>query len=316
MLRSEDVTDADRRGWRTWLEASPEHRMAWQRVESVRLAFEPLSSSPQRAEATASLEAASRTRANRRHLLKVLSLTGATVASAWMASRDVRWAHVADALALWNSDHRTVTGEIRRVALADGGVIWLNTASAVRLIDNRTRRGARLLHGEIYVETHPDPLQLERPFVIDADGLHLQALGTRFSVRRSDAAIELAVFEGAVASVPMLGAEPSVVVHAGRQRHWRLDTLGVLGQDEPVDANRAAWTQGVLLADAMRLDAFIAELAPHWNGHLGCDDDAAHLLVTGVFPLTDPPRIAAMLTAALPVRFHAPMPWWTSVEAR
>lgn len=315
-LRSEGATPADRLNWRQWLDASPEHQAAWKRVESVGLVFAPLSGTAQRTEISMGLEAASRGRASRRHLLKTLGLGSATVASAWVASRSAWWTHASDTVASWSAGYRTATGEMRRVALPSGGAMWLNTASAAVSIDSATQRGTRLLRGEILVETGTDARRPARPFVVEAGGWRMRALGTRFSVRERHKGIELAVFDGAVELPATSGAGSALVVHAGRQVRWSREGTGGPGLATAVDPNRAAWTRGILLADAMRLDAFIAELSPYWEGHLGCDDAVAQLLVTGAFPLTDHARIAAMLTAALPVRFHAPMPWWTTIEAR
>ena len=77
-----------------------------------------------------------------------------------------RWAAAASVLLLagwilaasglidrWRADYTTVAGEQRRIALADGSIVILNTDSALALDFNDDRRGVRLLAGEAYFES-------------------------------------------------------------------------------------------------------------------------------------------------------------------
>jgi transmembrane sensor len=46
LLRSGEATEADRAGWRAWLDGPEEHRAAWASVERIGSRFEPLRASP------------------------------------------------------------------------------------------------------------------------------------------------------------------------------------------------------------------------------------------------------------------------------
>ena len=70
LLRDERVSELDRQAWQRWLDAQPQHRQAWLRVESISGQFERL---PQRQAARSALQARGM---DRRQALKVLSIIG------------------------------------------------------------------------------------------------------------------------------------------------------------------------------------------------------------------------------------------------
>lgn len=70
-----------------------------------------------------------------------------------------------------------------------------------------------------------------------------------------------------------------------------------------------------MIADELRLDAFVAELERYRPGLLRCDPAVAGLRVSGVFPLDDTDRILAMLPSVLPVRVRQRSRYWVSIQA-
>ncbi|MDM0008259.1 FecR domain-containing protein [Variovorax sp. J22G73] len=310
------VSVSDQHRWRDWLAASRDHQRAWARVEAVDADFAAPRELPdgQRALAGAALKVAAEQVRRRRQVLRMLVLAGAggalaTTAVQQQATR--RW------LSALGADHRTATGETRRIDLAGGGALWLASATAVDLVDDAALPGAkllRLLHGEVLVETGHGVGA--RPLAVQTPHARLQPLGTRFSVRLQDDGAQtlLCVFEGRVsARLARSAGGADQVVPAGMQVALTSDASGV---PVPVDPAREAWTRGVLLADGMRLDAVVAELARYRRGRLACSADVGALRVTGGFPLLDTDRALQMLAGALPVRISAALPWWVSVEPR
>jgi transmembrane sensor len=70
-----------------------------------------------------------------------------------------------------------------------------------------------------------------------------------------------------------------------------------------------------LVADAMRLDEFLAELARYRPGLLRCDPEVAGLLVSGVFSVRNTDRALDNLTRALPVAVSYRTRYWVTVQA-
>ncbi|MGJ7552852.1 FecR domain-containing protein [Variovorax sp. RB3P1] len=304
VLHDSAVSDADRRRWQSWLDAGPRQRAAWHRVESISGEFSTLSGLPARR----ALERGTATAGRRRSMLRALALLPVAGFAGWMTSRHLPWQG-------WVAAHRTDTGERRELVLADGSRLWLNTATALDVDFSPSLRRIVLYKGEVLVTSgHDDasPLNPFRPLVVDVPQGRLTALGTRFAVRHEEGgAVQLAVFEGAVASRPSEGGE-SLTLVAGQQARLFADRVEA---PEPVAGYAEDWTRGMLVADGMRLGDFIAELGRYRPGYLGCAPEVADLRIVGAYPLADPERILSALEATLPVRVRRPMPWWTVVEA-
>ncbi|MBM7333009.1 FecR domain-containing protein [Alloalcanivorax marinus] len=299
----EQALDADARAeLARWRARAPEHERAWQRA--LRLA-ETFQSIP----AELGMRTLDRRRRlDRRAALKHLALLIGTAPAAYLAGRALP-------LARWGASYRTAVGERRTLVLEDGTRVDLNTDSALDVSFDGGQRLLNLHGGEILVTSGgPDPA--DRPLrVRTGEGL-MQALGTRFLVRRTrPGQSELAVFEGAVAVRPGAGGAPSPgrVLRAGQAT--RFDRLG-LEPDRPAAESRAAWTRGRLVADDLPLDHFLAELGRYRAGFVQCDDRAARLRITGTFQLDHGDRILAALPDTLPVEVSFLTPYWVRVRGR
>lgn len=305
VLRSDLVSDEERQRWHAWLDTREENRLAWQRVEAISSGLSLPKAAPEAANAALSAAVL-----QRRRSLKMLSLFAVTGLVGWSASRNSDLQMV---LADLNADHRSVVGQIRNLALADGTQLWLNTNSSLDAeYDERIRR-VKLRKGEVMVATNPDGRSPARPFIVYSAQGSLQALGTRFNVRQLDGKTRLSVFEGRVKIVPVDSDAAARIIEAGEQAEFtRTDITTVV----PADAAHLAWSRGVLLADNMPLGKFIEELARYRSGYLACDPAIAHLRVVGGFPLNQPDQTLTMLEAALPVKAHTTLPWWVTVRAR
>jgi transmembrane sensor len=130
------------------------------------------------------------------------------------------------------------------------------------------------------------------------------ALGTRYTVRLLDGQAWTAVTEGAVRIQPIhANAEAAETVHAGFSAYF---DGGAVQPARPAP-HAAAWVQGALYADNMRLDDFIDELGRHRPGRLACDP---------AFPLGDTDRILAAVERALPVQAQRYTRYWVTLRAR
>jgi len=305
LLRSGVATDGDRLEWSRWLERDADHRHAWSYVEAVSRSFEPLQAT-QAPQATADgLWAANQRVLQRRRLLAGIALFGGSGLLGWATWRHTPLPLMAQA---WRADHRTATGEIREVVLADGSRVWLNTATAFNLDYGADARRLQLLAGEILVETAHEA---GRPFFVHTPQGRLQALGTRFTVRLDGEETLLAVYQGAVEVRTAEGAA-SAVIKAGRQIRFGRDALGA---QAPADIAREAWSRGVLAANNVPLSEVVGELRRYRHGHLGLAPEVAGLRVFGSFPLHDTDEALKLLAYALPIQVRRTLPWWVSIEA-
>lgn len=103
-------------------------------------------------------------------------------------------------LAWWRPAHytgetATAIGALRVLHLPDGSLVTLNTDSAVAAAFTPAERRIRLERGEAHFNVAKNP---DRPFIVEAGGVSVRAVGTAFNVRLEDRAVEVLVTEGKV----------------------------------------------------------------------------------------------------------------------
>ncbi|WP_094847520.1 FecR domain-containing protein [Bordetella genomosp. 9] len=297
-----------------WRRMDARHEAAWQRAERLSRQFGALPPGlgvPVLTRSTADRQA----RVNRRAVMKTLLVLGTALPAAWLVYRDAPLLGGAD-------DFRTAVGGNRQVVLADGSQVQLNTATSVAVRYTPDTRLVLLRRGEIYVMTAPDVDGRSRPFLVDTGQASLRALGTRFEVRQLDDETCLRVLEHRV-EVTLRADGARRIVEAGESLRFTAGEFRA-GRGTPRDStvrggqggDAPAWTRGVLEADNMRLDAFLAELSRYRSGVVRCDPDVAGLRVSGVFRLADTDNVLAVVGQTLPVRIVRRTPYWVTVTGR
>jgi transmembrane sensor len=304
-----EISATERQRWQAWHDASDTHRWAWRQVEGISRRFTANLDASERQTAGGVISLARQQRRGRRHLLRGLS---SLVIAVVLTGLSWQWTPLTQWVAYWGADYRTATGDITRIELEDGTQVWLSSASALDVDYDRERRRLQLITGEVLIVTGKDP---ERPFYLDTRSARLTPLGTRFSVRQRQADELLAVFEGAVAIQTHGDASHTSqhqVLDAGQQASYSANGISELS---PAEGSRAAWANGVLLAESMSLTTFVSELSQHHHGRLEVDPAVADLTLLGAFPLDDLERTLHMVETTLPVKVRQVMPWWIKIEA-
>ncbi len=298
-MAAEEASAADNAAWQRWLQASPLHRSAWERVEILGRQFGQV-------EPQTGLMVLDRPRSRgRRQALKTLTLAVGIGAGGLAATR-LPWQ-------VWASDFSTGIGERRTVTLADGTVLTLNTDSAADVRFDSSQRSILLRLGELHVATHKDAQTPARPFVVDTPMGRVTALGTRFVLRMHSRQIWVAVTEGAVRIEPSAGGgQAARIVEAGDGTHFNAYAVQPVRQAPHADA----WVQGSIFADNMRLGDFVTELGRYRQGRISCDPRVADLRISGSYPLGDTDRILLALEWALPVRADRFTRYWVTLRAR
>lgn len=297
-LSEPDVSAADRAAWQRWCARSAEHQRAWQLAESLGRKFDEVPSEV----GMSVLERGSRP-VSRRAALKVLSWLLVAGSAGWLTAQ-LPWR-------VWRSDLRTATGEQRNVTLADGTRVTLNTASAIDVAFDSQQRLVQLLAGEVLISTAPDPSTPARPFLVQTAQGSLRALGTRFDVRLDGARTSIAVLEGAVEVRLADSPQTRLIVPAGQRTVFTRSTIAQLS---PASDTIALWSQGILLADHMRLADFLAELSRYRQGVIHCDPRVADLRISGSFQLDNTDRVLALLADTFPLRITTTTRYWVSVD--
>ncbi|CUA97226.1 FecR domain-containing protein [Comamonas thiooxydans] len=289
-----DFSEAEQAELARWRSRSATHEAIWQRIEQLKFRMDGVPSA-------VGMAVLDRPRAagNRRQILRASALALATPMLGWLSYRYLPW-HI------WNADFRTATGERRELTLADNSQVLLNTASAISVQFDGKERLIQHLAGEFLVETAHLSEYKTLPFVVQTADGRLQALGTKFIVRKHARSTTLSVLQGAVQVMPAHSSQ-SLVVQAGEQVIFDAHKAGAFTSLPP---HADAWTRGVLYAENMRLADFLEELQRYREGILRCDPGAAELLVSGTFHLRDTDRILELLARTMPIHRQQRTRYW------
>lgn len=200
--------------------------------------------------------------------------------------------------------YTTETGEIRRVPLADGSTVAINTKSRVAIAFARERRTIRLEEGEAFFQVARDPA---RPFLVEAGRIRVQAVGTAFSVRRRDNGADVLVTEGVIEAWAD-GAEGNRIRLAAGQRAFLADNAAINATPTaPSEVDRAlAWRSG-------RIDLAgetLAHAADEFNRYnrrqiVIADPRLAGERLYGIFRTDDPEGFARAVNSSLNVPIRA-----------
>lgn len=300
-LCADEVSGADMAAHGRWLAADPEHERVWRQVERLR---GTLGSAPARLAAD-TLNRADHHFARRRAVLRsglgAVALVGAGAGLAW------RVLPVEQMLA----DYRMGTGERREVLLADGTLLWLDSASAVDVAIDASGRHITVHAGEVLVDTEYAAPDLPPLRVTTRHGT-VRPMGTRFTVNPQGNLTRVAVMRHAVEMLPADGGA-ALVLNAGEQGVLQ---AAAARHEGAITGEPDAWTRGLLVVDGMRLADFAARLDRYRPGHLRCDDAVAQLRVSGAFPIDDTDRALVAVERALPVRVWRFTRYYIRITAR
>lgn len=294
----------ERREFDRWLNADSRHlgafvrlRAQWSdldRIGSLASAGATIKSQTVKAEATEPAAARSRWVALNRRRVLVAGIAGITAlgtAGLALLPRAERY--------------RTLVGEMRRIPLADGSMLILNTDTEAHVEYSQDRREVILSRGEAMFEVESDP---GRPFIVYASDVRVRAVGTVFGVRLLAREVAVTVSEGVVelahqavpAAAPQrIRANHQSVVEAGSdvQGSSRVEVAPVA---PAVVERRFAWLNGMVAFDGEPLGEAVAEVNRHSRRRILIDDaELERQPIVGMFRTTDAEGFCSTAAAAL-----------------
>jgi transmembrane sensor len=210
-------------------------------------------------------------------------------------------------LALFSGVSSTAIGEQRSIELADGSTVEMNSRSRIRVRYSKEGRAVDLLAGQALFHVAKDPT---RPFIVQADGTHVRAVGTQFDVYERRYGTVVTVLEGEVAVLaPVNTQAPGPGQGSALVNHTPSATISVsAGEQLTVTARVArksehanvaaatAWTERRIVFES----ATLAEVAEEFNRYnerqLVIEDQGLYdFHISGVFSSTDPESLIRFL---------------------
>ena len=293
-FQSQPPTAAECLAWQQWLNGDPSHQVAWNQLEQLQRSLGALPQDFTRR--------ALSTTQQRRQVLKWMLVLGGTGYLGWNVQQHTALSNVL-------ADYRTAVGERRRIQLADGTRVDLNTRTSIDVVFDGRQRLIRLREGEVLIHTGKQAGLA--PFYVETRQGRVQALGTRFTVRQLADSTRVGVLEDRVSVSPGDQPDHSRRLEAGESADFDRQNVG---PNHSYAGSQAAWVEGQLIVLDARLGDVIDELARYRPGVLQCDRASARLRVSGTFRLDSTDAVLANLQATLPIQVKHFTRYWVSVK--
>jgi transmembrane sensor len=204
--------------------------------------------------------------------------------------------------------YESAVGVQKRVTLADGTSVILNTNSRLDVNFSAGRRDVRLVRGEAYFDVVHDKT---RPFTVTARDYVVRDIGTAFAVHLSkEGRVEVGVTQGSVEVMPAhdlaAGAKSLGILEAGQnmvlgEKVERAETVSSADM-----GRKLAWRQGDLIYTGQPLKEVLADVSRYSDIKIELADPALEDLPVGGAFRTD--QIGAIF-AALENNFGVHAQW-------
>ncbi|MEJ0039530.1 MAG: FecR domain-containing protein [Gammaproteobacteria bacterium] len=325
-LQSDECSREDRERYVEWLRESPVHVAEMLRTAQLNESLQRWHRRPGRAveKRAGPPHVTSRPHAPRIALSSI-------AAAAVLAAVAFFWLMSADQII------RTDLGERREVLLAEGSVVQVDPGSSLRVSLTTQARRVHLERGRAMFRVAHDPT---RPFLVDADGVVVRAVGTAFGVERQRKGVLITVAEGKVTVLSSkhpvtneltgsAAAQPRTQVARERADEIRTPGAGAVAAPVPddgavmlvanqqitmtageanpvrsVDSDKAlAWAEGKLIFDREPVTAVIEAFNRYNRLQLHVTDASlARRPVSGTFRASDPQSFVAFIQTVTRVR--------------
>lgn len=296
-----------------WIRTDPRHAAAFDRL---RRAWEELDS-PRRTGQAGTVRSGLRLRAERRTRRRqtwIMGAAGLAAAAALVMTFLPLGTPPAGPLA----DPPTAVLRPNLQTLADGSTVQLNAGAEIAVEFTAEKRGVRLLRGEALFAVMKDAA---RPFVVNAAGVEVRAVGTAFSVRYAPQQVDVLVTEGRVSvkrmdepppasALPILdqgGSHAPAIVSAGERASVPLASATGPSSGQPLPP---AEITAALAWRSRRIELSgtpLAEVVGLFNRQnrvqlLIADAPTRRLQVTGIVWTDDPEGFVRLIEASLELR--------------
>jgi len=220
--------------------------------------------------------------------LGVTSLALGIVASVWYQS-----------VSRWQS-YGTQVGTIAPVALADGSRITLDSNTRIQVALDTDQRLIRLNRGAALFDVAKDPT---RPMIVEVGEKRVTAVGTEFSVRRSESdEITVMVNNGRVRIEGTHDRGQATELDAGSQASAHGNELIVERIGLDAVSRALSWREGYLVFDDTPLPQVVTDFNRYRTQKIEIDDPSIDSIrIGGRFRCTDASTFLTLLEQGFPV---------------
>ena len=292
MRRRARASDASaEQAFQSWLQAAPEHRREYERLEQV---WEDMAALPRPAAAPAPKRepAQVRTPAQPRRPA-FLRWSGALAALVLTAAAAYQYVPVS-----YESVANAST-QTRSLDLPDGTRLHANVGTRVSVRYTLAERHIRVDAGEVYIDAAPD----RRPLIVGAGEAELRDIGTEFNVLLLPDVLQVGVRSGEVRlNAQGANAPAAQTLRAGDTVLLSRADARLLRRQQVSASEIGAWQGGVAVMHEATLQQLAGYLALYRDAPLRFADERARALrLSGTLDLRQPDAVLDMLPGLLPV---------------
>jgi ferric-dicitrate binding protein FerR (iron transport regulator) len=177
---------------------------------------------------------------------------------------------------------KTLDGEVKEVALADGSKVWLNENSLLSYPDAMNGDERRVtLKGEAFFDITKNP---SKPFIIDTRDAEVKVLGTSFEVRAMDdeTKTEVVVKTGKVSLGKKNEVKP-LILTKNQKGVYNNKTQGYV-KSEVKDLNSISWQSKTMEFNDVVLEKVLTDIENHFDIKVTLDNqDLLKCKFTSIF---------------------------------
>ncbi len=208
--------------------------------------------------------------------------------------------------------YATRVGERQTIALTDGSIVALDTASVLDVDYSAARRDVRLVRGQALFQVAKNRA---RPFVVTAGDRQITATGTAFDVRVDRGEVRVVLVEGRVTVTPIARSGLAKLFPALETQIMAPGEALVADRAKPVSVTAAdvaqdtSWREGQVIFRDDTLSAAVAEMNRYSTNQIVVDDPRiAGLRISGVFGVSRQENFIAAVTAFYPIEVERRAP--------
>ena len=305
-LRSDELGEEDRARFSRWLAADPAHVSAYADYQGLWSDFDDVAAAgpilAMRREALRAVDRPRRARPRWVPLGAIAAGIAVALVGGWVLTQAPALVpHAVSSGA--PATYRTEVGERSSITLADGSVVQLNTDSVLEVDYAEGRRGLKLLRGQALFEVAHDK---SRPFVVEAGGQQITALGTAFDVRVGSGEMRVTLIEGRievkrVSGTALFPVAPEARKLTAGEQLVALEERPFLVREADVE-KAVSWREGRVVFSDEPLVQVVDEINRYSTRKVVLGDgDLGGMRVSGVFRPGSADRFVAALEIGFPV---------------
>lgn len=276
-----------------WIDENIEHKKAFEKLERLQLLYSSLSkNTKERISQEVHQNIKSRKTLKKTNLLKIVAsvvfILGATIFT------------INEYLNFGIKHIYTSNKELRDIVLPDGSKVILDAKTKLDIKYYSDKREVNISEGKALFEVSSNP---NKPFIVNADMIKVEVLGTNFEVKNEKDKIAVDVISGKVKVEQNKNDEFQQLAILTQGKHISFDKQSSKTVLKDIDIkNIASWKDGVLFFQDYSLQKAIDEFKKYKDIDIVIQKDIQKYSISGSFGIDDIDKFIFALSKIYPIK--------------